>query len=472
VAAARAVSNQITHAFGSLTQTGAIASSVSNLSKIFSNLAGVFTSLDRAANSAKNVGPDLAVVSAGLKTLAAAAGGGGGFVSSLNEVSKAFAHLGGSKDISTLTTELNGLGKMFDSFGRLAKSSASITQQSMSEITGALLTLDGGAKQIVPDVQAVVLAFANMDTKKAQTDLNNLQTALNKVGQVFQAVGTISQNSGGITAQSMGNIVTSLQTFNDYLPYVMAELDKTKSDFDKFHDFKALFGDLNNLMVLFGKVSQVFQAIGQAAQNSSAATGPALGNIVTSLGNVAKALQQLGGAIIAANGPLTSLLSGLIGNMEGVVNSPAVHASFENAGYSMMQGMTAGINAAAGAVGTAAAAAATNALGAARSATKAQSPSLLFAQLGEDWMAGLVQGIHNQAHTVQAAVTGSVPVVNPAHLAPTTGGGVMNVTANFTINAPGGNPTAIKNAIEKDSATQFAKNALIAMRSGAGTTLI
>ena len=113
--------------------------------------------------------------------------------------------------------------------------------------------------------------------------------------------------------------------------------------------------------------------------------------------------------------------------------------------------------------------AATNALNAAKSATKARSPSLLYTELGEDWMLGLINGISNKARNVQSALTGSLPTVGHGSLAPLTGSGTtMNVTAHFNINAPGGNPTAIQSAIETDSAKQFAKASLTAMKAGAG----
>ena len=45
----------------------------------------------------------------------------------------------------------------------------------------------------------------------------------------------------------------------------------------------------------------------------------------------------------------------------------------------------------------------------------------------------------------------------------------MVVNATFQIQAPGGNPAAIKKAIEVDSAKQFADATLTSMRAGAGT---
>jgi hypothetical protein len=136
-----------------------------------------------------------------------------------------------------------------------------------------------------------------------------------------------------------------------------------------------------------------------------------------------------------------------------------------------MTGLSAGIASAAGAVATAAAKAATNALAASKTATKTASPSLLFAEEGEDWMFGLIQGIKGKQGLLQSTLTGALPQV-PGRLGGTGvgGGGLsLSVTASFTIQAPGGNVAQIKSAIEQDSAEQFSKQILQSIRAGAGS---
>lgn len=167
----------------------------------------------------------------------------------------------------------------------------------------------------------------------------------------------------------------------------------------------------------------------------------------------------------------TTNLNTAIGSIAGVLSSTENIQLFHSAGVNMMQGLKQGISDTAGIVATAAAQAATDALKGVHSVTKPGSPSRLYTDEGMNWMQGLAQGITGNRNLVKAAMIGAIPSAGrPAGLAPTTGGGTnMNVTANFTINAPGGNPATIRQAIETESAQQFARAALTSMRAGAGT---
>ena len=167
----------------------------------------------------------------------------------------------------------------------------------------------------------------------------------------------------------------------------------------------------------------------------------------------------------------TTNLNTAIGSIAGVLSSTENIRLFHSAGVNMMQGLKQGIADTAGIVATAAAQAATDALKGVHSVTLPGSPSRLYTDEGMNWMQGLAQGITGNRNLVKAAMIGAIPSAGrPAGLAPTTGGGThMNVTANFTINAPGGNPATIRQAIETESAQQFARAALTSMRAGAGT---
>jgi hypothetical protein len=144
---------------------------------------------------------------------------------------------------------------------------------------------------------------------------------------------------------------------------------------------------------------------------------------------------------------------------------------FHDAGVAMMQGLSKGISDASAQVATAAVKAANDAVSATNNATKTHSPSQVFAEQGTNWMLGLVQGIRGGAAGVQGALTGSIPRVpnGSAFGLSGTGGASLTVHADFHISAPGGNPQAIKQAIEKDSAHEFAKQALVSLQAGAGT---
>jgi hypothetical protein len=150
---------------------------------------------------------------------------------------------------------------------------------------------------------------------------------------------------------------------------------------------------------------------------------------------------------------------------------------WHDAGVSLMQGLSKGISDTAAQVATAATKASTDAVTAAKSATKTNSPSLVFAELGSNWMLGLVQGVQGSQSKVSGATraaalgaTGSLPRSGAG------GAGIgafaaatFDIKATFEISAPGGDPAAIKHAVENGSAHEFAKHLLTAMRVGAGT---
>ena len=187
-----------------------------------------------------------------------------------------------------------------------------------------------------------------------------------------------------------------------------------------------------------------------------------------------------GGFIIQGvyQGVSTSPFQGSIGtNLSGLAKGmlayfgPSLQGQFYSAGANLMLGLSNGIASVSGQVAGAAASAANAAVAAANAATKTHSPSLVFAEMGQNWMLGLVQGIAGSRGAVQTALNSALPNVGRPGATAATGGlsGAIKVQATFQINAPGGNPVAIKEAIEKDSAEAFAKQILVSMRAGAGT---
>ena len=144
---------------------------------------------------------------------------------------------------------------------------------------------------------------------------------------------------------------------------------------------------------------------------------------------------------------------------------------FNTAGADLMLGLSAGINAAAGQVAAAAANAATVGLQRRSHRFQGPQPSLLFAQLGYDWGLGLVQGLASARGVIQNAANTVIPhtIGHPGAVGMSGSGGVsLSMTVNYTINAPGGNPGAIKSAIG-GSAEQLQKAMLTSLRAGAGT---
>lgn len=145
-------------------------------------------------------------------------------------------------------------------------------------------------------------------------------------------------------------------------------------------------------------------------------------------------------------------------------------------GTMLMQGLSQGINAAAGSVATNAAKAATSALAAAKTATKTSSPSQLFAELGQNWMLGLVKGVAGNSSAVRGAVvsaaTSAAGPLPPGSL----GGGRTGGAGGFTFTWSGdvivqsatGSPadtgTAVQKALQKNNQTL-----VTAFRTGAGS---
>jgi len=109
------------------------------------------------------------------------------------------------------------------------------------------------------------------------------------------------------------------------------------------------------------------------------------------------------------------------------------------------------------------------------------SPSREMAKVGNFLMLGLAQGITDgTTHAITAMTGASAQIMGRSRAALTTGamsmgrtaggisGGItMNIEAHFTINAPGGEPGAIRRAIG-DAATEFSNQVLVSMRAGAG----
>jgi hypothetical protein len=231
-----------------------------------------------------------------------------------------------------------------------------------------------------------------------------------------------------------------------------------------------LFGTLNNLMVLFTKLGQVFTGVAKAAVDANAMSNAPLTTMQTQIGKLGTTLQTLGTTVQQASGPIVSNLQGLVNNMVNLLTGKATINSFVNAGAAMMLGLANGIQKTSSVVSAAVTTAAGNIHLAHSNAIKSNSPSLLYAEDGKNMMLGLVQGIKGNQGLVASAIKNTVTPVGPVGV-----GGLaarnhtMTVNATFHINAPNGDSQQIRKAIEVDSAAQFARATLTALRAGAGT---
>ena len=380
-------------------------------------------------------------------------------------------------DVKTIFGDLNNLmtsfQKVSDLFGKVKEamnSASGITPASVKPITDAIAAIQGALASLP---QAVTTA------SKSLGDISTMVTTM--------ASDLTSGSALALFKNSGTNLIQQFQNgMHDQL-IVAGQREATNFGFVLgvlAGDTRRAYGDFRNAginlvqQVQDGFHDQLFNAF-VPRENSNIST--ALSQVTTSFaGDQLTKFHDAGKGLVDAlargvddgnaRNAVTQGLASLINGLGGILNSGFAYSQFYSAGVSMVQGMSAGINAAAGSAAVAAANAAQNAVAAAKAATKTNSPSLVFDQMGRDWMAGLTQGIVAQTHTVRAAVLSAVPSVTaPSSISPATGGGTsLTVNANFTINAPGGNPQAIKQALGHDAAQQFAQATITSLRAGAG----
>jgi hypothetical protein len=398
------------------------------------------------------------------------------FATGVGIVEQAFSGLDstkGLKSIHSLNSDLGSVGNLFSNFAKLSKASAAITVPAMQSIYNALNLIHYVAPLFANDIAGITKAFGALaDSKDEGKKLGDLDTVFQKLSTLFENFGSTAKNTGGVSAASLLLIAQALTNLKSSADFISTTILQVDADFQKLGNMHDLFGKLNNLMVLFGKLGQVFTDLGKAAVASNNVSNAPLQNMKTQIGNLASSLSNLPTAISAAKGPAVSDLQSLVNNMTTLLTSQSTINKFTSAGVAMMQGVALGITQGTSAV--------TAALGS--SATKAQtnfhfgqlkagSPSRLFVPDGIAIMEGVAKGVTDSKGVLQTALTGAIPRVPSYAGQPTSAGSGhgMNVTAHFTINAPGGDAKIIKNAIEQDSAKNFAKAALTAMRAGAGT---
>lgn len=162
-----------------------------------------------------------------------------------------------------------------------------------------------------------------------------------------------------------------------------------------------------------------------------------------------------------------------------------IQAIFANAsqllypiGQQIVQGLMAGISSKQGALMAQVASMAAQIHSTMARAMQVSSPSRVMATLGMWISAGLGQGMERgynqfvvpQLGMIQAGIRGMAvggAVGGYGGIGGLNGG--LNVTANFEIHAPGGDPQQIMNAIQVDAATAFSRHLLAALRRGGGT---
>jgi hypothetical protein len=382
---------------------------------------------------------------------------------------------GGIK-VNTLFGDLNNLmvtfQKVSDLFGKIKGaifSSGGIDAKAMQPMKDALKAISDALAGLPAAVQGaqgaandLKMLIANMTSsitsQQALTGFNNagknlvqqLQNGMHD--QLIVAQARESYNIG----LSLGVILAGANSKAAYDPFRNTGKNLVQQMQNGFHD-------------------QLFQ---QFVPREKTNLSTAMNNLATHINSKAelKKFHDAGVAVVdeikngledpGAKLRLAGALVGVVGALSRALLDPAIVHQFFTLGQNLMLGLSSGINDKASQVSAAAVKAALDAKNAAADKTQTTSPSKLFAKLGSDWMAGLALGIGNSSNVVKTAAGGAVPT---PRLAPATGGMHVNVTANFTINAPGGNADAIRRAIETDSAHQFAGALLTSVRAGAGT---
>ena len=432
------------------------------------DLANVFQNLGTASSHAGNVSTNANTMNNALKALQQNTPS---LVSNLGLVVNAFNGLGGAKIIGQVGSSMSAVNGMFSAFSSSAQSSASVTPKAIGQITKAMSLLQLDAPLLSTALGQIVDSFQGLlATNTVKDQLGNLGTVFQKLNGLFGQFGSTAKNSGGVTAGGLLQITAALSLLNKSGNYISTTVLDMETKFKKLGNMHELFGTLNNLMVLFTKLGQVFTGVAKAAVDANAMSNAPLTTMQTQIGKLGTTLQTLGTTVQQASGPIVSNLQGLVNNMVNLLTGKATINSFVNAGAAMMLGLASGIQKTSSVVSGAVTTAAGNIHLAHGKAIKSNSPSLLYAEDGKNMMLGLVQGIKGNQGLVASAIKNTVTPVGPVGV-----GGLaarnhtMTVNATFHINAPNGDSQQIRKAIEVDSAAQFARATLTALRAGAGT---
>lgn len=402
-----------------------------------------------------------------LKTGSAAVGGNQGF-----KAIKVSSLIGDLTDLMNVFKKVSDLfeaikGTMFSS-GGIDSGAMEPMKKAIASIATALDGLPGAVQKAAGATTALATLIANMTAaitdqsgafKTAGGDL--IQSMQN--GMFIQLTIALKRESDNINNTLLGVVTGSLGSKAAHETFKQGGRDLIQQMQD------GVLEQLTNAFVPREKTN-IINAVNSLAPAFH--NGELQSMLRTSGSDLVQQVQngfhdQLFGAFVTRE---TSNINSVVGMVAGVFTSATNISLFYSAGMNMMSGLAAGIRAASSQVSNAVGGVANAAHLNLKTITLTFSPSKLYAEMGKNWMEGLVVGIDKGAAGVHSAMVGAVPSVSPStRLAPVTGGGThMNVTANFTIHAPGGDAKAIRGAVETDSAQQFARATLTAMRAGAG----
>jgi len=351
-----------------------------------------------------------------------------GLINGMLSMSSQVATAANQTMVDALNSLLQSVSSVMTSITSITASAASMTTASMQQMVTGINLLSNAAPQIQQALIILGASFAGWASSPATATLlatlTTLDGVLSPLSSALTSLGSASTSAAGITTASIAQLMSALTSLVYFSPAIKAAMGAIAAAFSNVGDTTGVTTNLTSLDSVFQKISSLFTDMG------SAATGAA--NVTPA------ALSQISIAVQSAIHTVEDILKTAI---------PA----FTSIGLQLMQGLAAGVAAGGVAVVAAAEAVAIAALTATRAATQTASPSKLYAEEGQNWMLGLVQGIKGGAPGVQGALTSSLP-----HVGRATGvnGGIgpgttYAPTYQVTINAAGGNSKQISTDFQK-----------------------
>lgn len=267
VNAAKTVANQITTAFGSLTQPAQVSASVKSLEGIFSGLAGAFNAFASAANNAASVAGNLNAVKSAVSAFAEAAPK---VLGPLSSVGNAFAKFTAGPQIKAFAGTLWNVAAAFKAFGAAARAASGVSAGAIFSLVVGLGALAKDAPKIDGAISGIVNAFKGLGSLKAvATDLSSVTKVFANVGILFVDFGKAASAASSVTVQAVQSMLAGLQGLTDAAPWISAAIGNIVEAFSQLDETKKIGNDLAQLSGVFNALGKVFSAFGGLAKSSS-----------------------------------------------------------------------------------------------------------------------------------------------------------------------------------------------------------
>ena len=406
--------------------------------------------------------------------------------SSIQTITSAFGQLGNSQGlpllkgnitpIQALNRELVSVGNMMGNFGTITSKTGNVSKSGLDKIVTALKLIKNHSTAMAGDIHGILNAFVtggsgSLLTGDTSKQINSMTKAFGSLLSLFNQIGSTSGSAQSVTGNNFKKMGTAINNVSTLLNQLVTVFAGASTRLQNLGGFDGLIRHINQMLTILQKLPQLFVGMATAAYVAQANMKAPLGLIALQIQAIGSSLAGLPDALRNAKAGIVGQLTALVNNMVNLLTGATTYQKFVSAGAAMMSGLVAGINQGSAHVATTLTGVAATSIAHFRGpqGINAKSPSKAMIPLGYSMMEGLAKGIGDGKGLVKTSLVAAVPRAINAPTGSGHAGGGMNVTAHFTINAPGGNTDTIKRAIEKDSAENFAKAALTAMRAGAGT---